>query len=56
MVGPAEGGDVLFADQRIVQFLVLVIELDDGAGERCAFLDAKALGQRPGGPRLLRHA
>ena len=30
---PAEGGDVLFGDHRVVQFVRLVIELDDGAGQ-----------------------
>src|SRR4029079_5650138 len=31
-VGPAEGGDVLLGNHRVLELVVLVIELDDRAG------------------------
>src|SRR4051812_16388008 len=43
---PAERGDVLFGDHRVVELVVLVIELDDRARQLGAFLDAEALRQR----------
>src|ERR1700712_2588737 len=43
---PAERGDVLFRDHRVVELVVLVIELDDRARHLGAFLDAEALRQR----------
>ena len=46
--GPAEGGDVLFRNHRVVQLIVLVIKLDDRPRQLSAFLEAKASGQRPG--------
>src|SRR5204862_63516 len=42
--GPAEGGDVFFADPGIVQPVILVIIFDDGAGQGGAFLDPEPLG------------
>src|SRR3712207_1406984 len=43
--GPAEGGDVLLADERVVELVVLVVVLNDGARQPRAFLDAEASGQ-----------
>ena len=40
---------MFFGDHRIAQLVVLVIELDDGAGQRRALVDAEALGERTGG-------
>src|SRR4029079_13017071 len=45
---PAEGGDVLFRYHRIVELIVLVIELDDRARQLGALLDAEALRQGTG--------
>lgn len=42
------GCDVLFGDHRIVELVVLVVELDDRARQHGAFLDAEALGERAG--------
>ena len=47
--GPAERRDVLLRDHRIVQRVVLVVELDDRARQRLAFLQAEARRQRAGG-------
>src|SRR5262245_44602349 len=44
--GPAKGGDVLFRYHRIVELVVLVVELDDRARKLRAFLDAEPLRQR----------
>src|SRR5262245_51337835 len=44
--GPAESRDVLFRYHRIVELVVLVVELDDRARELRAFLDAEPLRQR----------
>src|SRR5579872_7164196 len=46
---PAERGDVLFGDHRIVQRVVLVVEFDDRAGQLRALLDAEPRRQRAGG-------
>src|SRR5262245_19743496 len=46
--GPAEGGDVLFRYHRVVELVVLVVELDDRTRQLRAFLDAEALRQRAG--------
>ena len=46
--GPAEGGNVLFRDQRIAEFVILVIIFNDRAGQLCAFLDIEALADRAG--------
>src|SRR5690242_21028891 len=43
---PAEGGDVLLRHHRIVELVVLVIELDDRARQLRAFFDAEPLRQR----------
>ena len=40
---------MLFRDHRVVERVVLVVELDDRARQLRAFLDAEALGQRAGG-------
>ncbi|OIQ71693.1 hypothetical protein GALL_466850 [mine drainage metagenome] len=40
--GPAEGDDVFLGDQRIVELVVLEVELDNRARQRGAFGDAKA--------------
>ena len=42
---PAESGDMLFGDERIVQRIVLVIKFDDRARQLSAFLDAEARRQ-----------
>ena len=46
---PAERGDVLLRHHRIVERVVLVVELDDRARQLRAFLDAEPLRQRAGG-------
>src|SRR5208283_421757 len=46
---PAESGDMLFRNHRIVERIVLVIEFDDRAGQLRAFLDAEARRKRAGG-------
>ena len=46
---PAERGDVLFRHHRVVELVVLVIELDDRARQLRAFLDAEPRRQRAGG-------
>ena len=46
---PAEGGDVLLRHHRIVELIVLVIELDDRARQLRALLDAEPGRQRAGG-------
>ena len=38
---------MLLADQRIAEVVVLVVELDDRAGQGGALLDAEPLGHRP---------
>ncbi len=43
---PAESRDVFFRHHRIAEIVALVIELDDRARQRRAFLDAEALRQR----------
>src|SRR5712692_3007987 len=43
---PAEGGDVLLRYHRIVERIVLVVELDDRAGQLRPLLDAEARRQR----------
>src|SRR5262249_32053273 len=43
---PAEGGDVLFRHHRIIELVVLVVELDDRARQLGALLDTKSLRQR----------
>ena len=40
---------MLFGDDRIVEFVLLVVKFDDGAGQHLAFRNAQALGQRAGG-------
>ena len=47
--GPAERRDVLLRHHRVVELVVLVVELDDRARQLRAFLDAEALRQRAGG-------
>src|SRR4051794_18406148 len=47
--GPAERGDVLFGNHRVVELVVLVIELDDRARQLGALLDAEPLRQGAGG-------
>ena len=49
--GPVERGDVLFGDHRIAERVVLVIELDDRARQRRAFLDAEARATASRPPR-----
>ena len=44
--GPAEGGDVLLGHHRIVELVVLVVELDDRPRQLRAFLEAEAGRQR----------
>src|SRR5262245_18995609 len=44
--GPAESRDVLFRYHRIVELVVLVVELDDRARELRALFDAEPLRQR----------
>src|SRR6476646_8792022 len=46
---PEEGRDGLFQHHRVVELVVLVVELDDRARQLCAFLDADALRQGPCG-------
>ena len=46
VVRPAERGDVLLADHRVVERVVLVVVLDDRARQRRALLHAEALGER----------
>ena len=46
---PAERGDVLFRDHRVVQRVVLVVKLDDRARQLRAFLDAEARRERARG-------
>src|SRR5580692_552875 len=46
---PAERGDVLFRHQRVVELVVLVIELNDRARQLRAFLDAEPLRERARG-------
>ena len=46
---PAEGGDVLFRHHRVVERVVLVVELDDRARQLRALLDAEPRRQRAGG-------
>ena len=48
VVGPAEAGDVLFGDHRVVQRIILVVVLDQGVRQLLAFLDAEALADRAG--------
>src|SRR5690606_9888550 len=48
-IGPAESGDVLLGDHGIAQRIVLVVELDDGAGQLRALFETEALAQRAGG-------
>ena len=45
---PAEGGDVLLRYHRVVERIVLVVELDDRARQLGSFLDAESLRQRAG--------
>jgi hypothetical protein len=45
--GPAEGGDVLFRDHRVVQRIVLVVELDDRARQLGAFLEPRRVESEP---------
>ena len=47
--GPAEGGDVFFADQGVAQFVGLVVEFDDGAGQFQSFFQSQAFAQGAGG-------
>ena len=46
---PAEGRDVLLRHHRVVELVVLVIELDDRARQNGAFFHAEALRQRARG-------
>src|SRR5581483_8043260 len=46
---PAEGGDVLLRHHRVVELVVLVVELDDRARQLRALVDAEALRQRARG-------
>ncbi len=46
---PAEGGDVLFRHHRVVERVVLVVELDDRARQLRALLEAEARRERAGG-------
>ena len=46
--GPAERGDVLLGDHGVVERVILVIELDDGAWQLRALLHAQTLRQRAG--------
>ena len=39
---------MLFGDHRVVELILLVVEFDDRAGQRRAFLDAQALAHRAG--------
>src|SRR3984957_17008081 len=47
--GPAEGGDMLFADPGIVQPVILVVIFDNRTGQGGAFLDPQPLGHGTGG-------
>src|SRR6185437_11911214 len=47
--GPAERGDVLFRDHRVVERVVLVVELDDRTRQLRAGFEPEALHQRAGG-------
>ena len=49
MAGPVERKDLIFADQRVAQLVVLVIKLDDRARQACAFFYAQTLGHGPRG-------
>ena len=46
---PAESGDMLFGDHRIVQVVRLVVILDDGPRQGRAFFKAEPLGNRSRG-------
>src|SRR6185437_2152652 len=48
-VRPAEAGDVLLRHQRVAEAVVLIIVLDDGAGQAGAFGNAEPLGETAGG-------
>ena len=43
--GPSEGGDVFFGDHGVFEGGVLIVVLDDAAGEAGAFGDAEAGGE-----------
>ena len=45
-VAQPNAGDVLLGDHGVVELVVLVVELDDRAGQLGTFLDAQALRQR----------
>ena len=44
---PGERGDVLLGDHRVAELVVLVIELDDRAGERGAFIKPSRVESEP---------